>query len=67
MAYSILWTYENGRLVARDDRQRLMLSAQAESEVAEQIAHLLNQSPMLSKQLIPPVIPSAAEALAYLS
>ncbi|MCK9510508.1 MAG: hypothetical protein M0R28_04690 [Pigmentiphaga sp.] len=66
MVYSIFWTYENGRLAAHDDRRRLLLSAEAEGEVGEQIAHLLNQAPMLSKQLIPPVIP-LPDASLYLS
>lgn len=60
MAYSITWTYTDGRLVARDDHNRLLLSAEAEDEVGEQVARLLNRAPMLSKQLIPPVLPPGA-------
>lgn len=63
MAYTITWTYADGRLVARDDRERLLLSAEAEDTVGDKIASLLNRAPMLSKQLIPPVLPAAPASL----
>lgn len=63
MAYTITWTYANGRLVARDDRERLLLSAEAEDAVGAKVAELLNRAPMLSKQLIPPVLPASPTSL----
>lgn len=60
MTYIITWTYEEGRLVARDSHERLLLSAEAEAGVGEEIAHLLNEAPMLSRQLLPPVLPKSA-------
>lgn len=57
MTYSIVWTFQDGRLVAQDSMGRLLLSAEAEAEVGAEVADLLNRAPMLSRQLIPPVLP----------
>jgi len=51
----IHWSYENGRLLARDESQQLLWSALAEEQIGLELAALLNRAPRLSRELMMPV------------
>lgn len=48
----IHWSFENGRLVARNELQQLLWSALAEEQIGMELAVLLNRAPRLSQELL---------------
>ena len=48
----ILWSFEHGRLVAKDKAGRWLWSARAEDDVGLELVRLLNQAPRLSAALM---------------
>ncbi|MCK9510507.1 MAG: hypothetical protein M0R28_04685 [Pigmentiphaga sp.] len=48
----IHWSFEKGRLVARNESQQLLWSALAEEQIGMELAVLLNRAPRLSQELL---------------
>lgn len=49
------WTFEDGRLVARDEAGALLWAWLAEDAIGRPLAALLNQAPALSLAILPPL------------